>query len=260
MRLVLRSKRATPGHLVAAAFDIIDDLVSKDELDAAAQQAGAEVLGFAQEVGLPLALAWSAGKDSIALDYALRSVGIHQIPGVFCVASALEVPAQLSWAMEHLPDGVELQDQTDYDLDWLCRHPEMLFAKPGAEHFLKNVTRWGQHRFLEAHGPHLILTGRRRLDGNWLNAKHQLGAHFSRNSWWLSPIREWPHELVLAAMRHHPYGVPPIYAHDFGWEQGTGQWPGWKVGELGWSYLKIMDSDYADFVRPIVERAHAQAR
>lgn len=240
----LRGKRSYDAADVQAVYDQIGLFVSDAELDSALDAAAAELREVFDSVAIPAALLWSGGKDSIALAAVVERAGFSTIKGVMGVAAALEVPAQLAWARANRPAGVMIYDRSDFDLAWLRANPNMLFSRDGAECFLKNVTRWSQHRFLEAHGEHLMLNGRRRADGNWFNSKDERGVHQSRGGTWYSPIRDWPHELVLAAVRRHPGGCPPVYSWPRGWEHGTGPFPGWKF-RGAFEYLQQIDPDYA---------------
>lgn len=196
----------------------IESRVSRAELDAAVSSAAEEV--SRRVVGRNAAFAWSGGKDSLALEVVMRAAGIEEC---VMVITDLEFPEFLAWATDHMPARLEVVN-TGQDLDWLASRPDMLF--PGdattAAKWFKSVQHAGQERYYRSRGLDVLMLGRRRADGNFVGDD---GEYESRGVVRYSPIRDWSHELVLAAIRYRGLELPPIYDWPRGFRVGTGPWP-----------------------------------
>lgn len=108
------------------AIASIEDTVSREELDELTAATVADIKATTD--GKHAAYAWSAGKDSIVLSKLCEAAGITDSMIGVC---DLEYPAFAAWIEEHKPDGCEVIN-THQDIDWLAKHPEMLFPKDSA--------------------------------------------------------------------------------------------------------------------------------
>jgi 3'-phosphoadenosine 5'-phosphosulfate sulfotransferase (PAPS reductase)/FAD synthetase len=170
-------------------------------------------------------LAWSGGKDSIALAWLYdRAIGDNpwNRRGCAVLTAELEYPAFEAWQLEHLPNGVDVV-RTPQTWDWLARNPGWLFPRDsrGSSAWFAAVQHAGQDRWQRAHGGTLVL-GRRADDGNRVpKAGHDVKRGVGPR---LYPIRDWPREAALALIRREGLPLPPIYRWPRGWRTGTGPW------------------------------------
>ena len=192
------------------------------------------------------ALAWSGGKDSLVCELAARRAGIDD---AVLVISRLEYPAFLAWATLNMPDGLTIVCRDQINETWLAAHPRMLFphGNDGAAWF-RHVQHAGQRDYARATGAALIL-GRRTADGNHVGDPLPGGARGYTDragTTRISPIHDWPHEAVLAAIHHHRIDLPPCYSWPRGWQVGTGAWPArqWTTSRAhGWSEVWTIDPE-----------------
>ena len=105
------------------AMENIERLISREEVNDFAEKAVADVQR--ESAGIKAAYAWSGGKDSIVLGDICEKAGIET--GYFAY-SELDYPEFVRWCMEHKPDGV-IPINTGYDLEWLSRHQNLIFAE-----------------------------------------------------------------------------------------------------------------------------------
>ena len=194
--------------------------------------------------GRRAAYCWSGGKDSIALSFLAEAAGVKDcVMGI----SNLEYPAFLQWVTAHMPAGLEVIN-TEQDLDWLARHPEMLFPANSAiaAKWFKIVQHTAQARYYRERGVDVLLLGRRRADGNYLGAAGELIYTSSDGVTRYSPIGLWEHEDVLAAVERSGIGWPPIYSWPRGFQVGTHSWPArqWTGSvQNGWREVYAIDSE-----------------
>ena len=78
--------------------------------------------------GKRAAYAWSAGKDSLVLGEICEKSEINDCMMAVC---DLEYPAFRRWVDRHKPKGLEIIN-TGQDLEWLSKHPNMLFPQDSA--------------------------------------------------------------------------------------------------------------------------------
>ncbi len=185
---------------------------------------------------------WSGGKDSLALDYVCRLAGITD-----CVLaiSELEYPAFLQWVTDNMPDGLTVLN-CGLDLDWLAKHPDMLFPKgPYGPRWFSLINHKGQERYYRSQNLDVILLGRRRVDGNYCGPKGDVNLYTNgRGITRYSPISEWPHEAVFSLIDRENIPMPPCYDWPRGFQVGTGSWPArqWTVDQdHGWSEVWSID-------------------
>ena len=232
-------KQSTDNSVWLDAAARIEELVSRDELDAATAAALAEIRAVTD--GKKAAYAWSGGKDSLVIAQMCRDLGITD--SVF-VHTELEYPVFLTWCLENKPEGCEVIN-TGQNLDWLCKHPVMLFPdkSPVISRWFEIVQRTGIRRYFNAHNLDIIVAGHRKADGNFVGR----GSNILSNSAGVvrySPLADWPHELVLAYIHYHSIPLPPIYSWKDGYRCGTHPWPsrmGMKTIADGWADVYDID-------------------
>lgn len=239
MKRVIGRKQSTNNQVWIDTAARIEELVSRDELEAATDSALSEIRTMT--AGKKSAFAWSGGKDSLVIEKMCRDIGIED--SVF-VHTNLEYPAFLSWCLENKPEGCEVIN-TGQDLDWLCRHPAMLFPDKSTviSRWFGIVQRTGIQRYFKAHDLDIIVVGHRKADGNFVGR----GANILKNGAGVvrySPMADWPHELVLAYIHYHAIELPPIYSWKDGYRCGTHPWPsrmGMKSVADGWADVYAID-------------------
>ena len=191
--------------------------VSERRIDELVKRTAEEV--YRVTGGRRVAYAWSGGKDSLALEYVMRAVGVASCVLVVC---NLEMPSFLEWVAVHRPRELVIVN-TGQGLDWLAAHPEMLFPADAntAGKWFRVVQHRGQEKFSREHSLDFLMLGRRRADGNYLGEK---GIYKTRGCTRYSPIREWTHEEVFALIRYKNIALPPVYDWPRGFRVGTGPW------------------------------------
>jgi len=217
----------------------IEEAVSESDLDKLAKKTVKEIRK--QTAGKKAAYAWSAGKDSIVLGNLCREAGI--IPCVL-VRCDLEYPAFVEWIDHNSPEGLTTIN-THQDLDWLKRHPEMLFPKDSkaAALWFHIVQHRGQAQYYKDNGLDMLLLGRRKADGNYVGR----GSNTYTNSAGVtrySPLSDWTHEDILAYIHYRSLNLPPIYGWKNGYLCGTHPWPArqWTgTTENGWAEVDGID-------------------
>ena len=110
----------------------------------------------------------------------------------------LEYPAFAAWVQANKPAGCEVIN-THQGLDWLAKHPEMLFPQESATagRWFSIVQHRAQREYFKAHELDIIILGRRRADGNFVGRGSNIytdGKGVTR----FSPLAAWSHEHVLA--------------------------------------------------------------
>lgn len=231
----VRQSRRAPDHARAASL-----------VDQAAQR----IQDYARE---PV-LAWSGGKDSLALGVVAASAGVTTSMMV-TADQELEYPAFLTWAAAHAPIGLYVEERDRLNLAWLAKHPEMLFPRESriAARWFRLTQHAGQRSYMKRSGADVLVLGRRVADGNYCGPVARGGAReyqdpkgFTR----LSPIWDWTHEDVLNVIAANRVQMPPIYDWPRGFRVGTGPWPSRAVSSLrqGWEETMSIDPD-------VVERA-----
>jgi hypothetical protein len=233
MRLILKAKSAYTNDQVAQVFADIEQYVTVDETQQAIDEAVAEIRAV---VGLNrdrVVYGWSGGKDSVALQVLMEAAGIQR--AVLGLVPAFEFTDYTDWVEHHRPEGLTAYGNPAYDLPWLARddNHRFLFPKTAKLGYFWTLagTRWAQLKYQEQYRPILQIYGRRRADGNQIG-QEQYGISTARNGITsYSPMRAWPHELVLAVVHYYRRPLPPVYWWPHGWTAGTGAWAGRRVSK-----------------------------
>lgn len=219
----------------------IEELVSRADLDALVEKTVANIREVTS--GKSAAYAWSAGKDSIVLSKICEISGITACMIGVC---DLEYPAFMEWVNANKPAGCEVIN-TGQNLEWLAKHPEMLFPQDGhtAARWFQIVQHRAQREYFKRHNLDMIILGRRRADGNYVGRKSNTytdGKGVTR----YSPLADWSHEHILAFIHYHHLQLPPIYGWCNGYLCGTHPWPArqWTENEEnGWREVYNIDPD-----------------
>lgn len=187
------------------------------------------------------AYAWSAGKDSIVLGHICEAAGVTDSMIGVC---DLEYPSFLHWVEDNKPGNCEIIN-THQDLDWLAKHPEMLFPQDSAAagRWFSIVQHRAQRLYFKAHKLDVIILGRRRADGNFVGRGSNIyvdGKGVTR----FSPLAGWSHEHVLAYIHYHDLQLPPIYGWKNGYLCGTHPWPArQRTGSIENGWREVYDID-----------------
>ena len=219
----------------------IEAAVSRQELDALVDATVEDIR--AKTSGKIAAYAWSGGKDSIVLDKLCEMAGVTSSMIGVC---NLEYPAFMKWVDENKPDGCEVIN-TGQDLEWLSKHPEMLFPQNSttAARWFSIVQHRAQREYFAERDLDIIILGRRRADGNYVGRKSNIytdGKGVTR----YSPLADWSHEHILAFIHYHRLPLPPIYGWHNGYLCGTHPWPArqWTGSEEnGWREVYNIDKE-----------------
>jgi len=253
MKRVLGRKQSIDNARWIEAIANIEELVSKDELDNAVATTCESVKQVTE--GKNSAYAWSGGKDSLVIADMCQRLGITKC--VF-VHTELEYPAFLNWCLEHMPEGCKVIN-TGQDLDWLAKHPAMLFPDNSTivSRWFGIVQRRGIQKYFLENKLDIIITGHRKADGNYVGKGTNIftnGAGVTR----YSPLSDWPHELLLAYIHYNNIPMPPIYDWKDGYRCGTHPWPsrmGMKSIDEGWADVYSIDPSIVEAAAAKIESA-----
>lgn len=125
MKYVLGKKQTSRNEDFVKAWNNIEQLVSREEAE---KLVAAAVLDIKRKTaGKNVAYAWSGGKDSLALQVVCERAGINKC--VLCTASKLEYPGFVDWCKANAPHGLTIVDNEKLDIQYVAKHPEMLFPQ-----------------------------------------------------------------------------------------------------------------------------------
>lgn len=251
----LGRKQSISNDAWLEAVATIESAVSRSELDDLTAVTIEDIRDVVD--GKRAAYAWSAGKDSIVLGHICKAAGVKDSMIGVC---DLEYPAFAAWIDANKPDGCEVIN-THQNLDWLSKHPEMLFPKDSAAagRWFSIVQHRAQRIYFKAHQLDIIILGRRRADGNFVGRGTNIytdGKGVTR----FSPLAVWSHEHVLAYIHYHKLPMPPIYGWKNGYLCGTHPWPArqWTGGiENGWREVYAIDPSIVIAAAEKMESARA---
>lgn len=219
----------------------IEELVRRSDLDALVDKTVADIRAVTS--GKSAAYAWSAGKDSIVLGKICEMAGITACMIGVC---DLEYPAFMEWVNANKPDECEVIN-TGQDLEWLTKHPEMLFPQNSATaaRWFQIVQHRAQKEYFKRRNLDMIILGRRRADGNYVGCNSNIYTD-SKGVTRYSPLADWSHEHILAFIHYNQLPLPPIYGWRNGYLCGTHPWPArqWTGSEKnGWHEVYSIDPD-----------------
>ena len=221
------------------AVATVEKAVPRDELNALVSVTIEDIK--ATIGGKRAAYAWSAGKDSIVLGRICEATGVTDSMIGVC---DLEYPAFATWIEANKPTGCEVIN-THQDLDWLDKHPEMLFPQDSAAagRWFSIVQHRAQRLYFKSRELDIIILGRRRADGNYVGRGTNIYTD-AQGVTRYSPLAAWSHEHVLAYIHYHKLPRPPIYGWKNGYLCGTHPWPArqWTgSAENGWREVYEID-------------------
>jgi 3'-phosphoadenosine 5'-phosphosulfate sulfotransferase (PAPS reductase)/FAD synthetase len=217
----------------------IEQTISADELDALVKKTVRDIKK--QIKGKNAAFAWSGGKDSLVLEQLCYMADIGE--GVL-VISELEYRAFLAWVTDNMPPLLEVIS-TGQDLEWLSKHPAMLFPQDSATaaKWFHIVQHRGQAQYAKRRGIDLLLLGRRKADGNYVGRNSNIYTDNTGTTRY-SPLSDWRHEDILAFIHYHDVPLPPFYGWVNGYYCGTHPWAArqWTQSvENGWREVYAID-------------------
>ena len=255
MKRILGRKQNSDNALWLDAAARIEELVSREELDAAVDAAKEEIGRVA--AGKKTAYAWSGGKDALVIGRICEDLGIRDSA---LVRTDLEYPAFLAWCVKRKPKGCEVIN-TGQNLDWLSRRPAMLFPDNSvvASRWFQIVQQAGIRQYFKARALDMIIVGHRKADGNFVGKGSNI-LNAAGGVVRYSPLADWPHELILAYIHYHKIPTPPIYGWKDGYRCGTHPWParsGMKSVADGWADIYEIDPS---IVRQAAEKIDSAAR
>lgn len=170
--------------------------------------------------GRKLAMAWSGGKDSIALQLIMEKSGLDY--DSFIVVSRMEYPEFIKWINDNKPKGLNFV-KSNHDFEWLASHNEMLFPQDSTTNakWYKIVQHEGQRAFARSNDIDIMLLGRRKADGNYTGRGTNHYQKKTETFMRYCPIADWKHEEVMALLHYEGVKMPPIYSYPNGFRNGT---------------------------------------
>lgn len=254
----LPRKQASAQVEWLTALEEIQATADRGKADAMIEEAAADVRKRLPSIGRYPAYGWSGGKDSMVIRLVAEAAGVSE---AVLVITDLEYPEQLAWLTDHMPAGLEVVLRP-WDLEWLSKHPEMLFPRDAAtaSRWFAGVQHWGQRRYCKDRGVDVLLMGRRRADGNYIGRG---GADVYRDKdgfarW--SPLADWSHEQVLYVLAAYEVPLAPSYFWPRGFRVGTGAWPArqWTEStEHGWTEVYEIDPTVVETAALVLPSAAA---
>lgn len=173
--------------------------------------------------GRRVGYAWSGGKDSQALEVVMTAAGFTDC----CFGMTnLEYQAFLVWVTDHMPAGLQVYNN-GWDVNWLARHEPWMFPTTAAiaGHWFSGVQHRAQRLFIGDRGLDLLITGRRRADGNYTPGED--GVYRGPDgALRYAPLRAWSHADVFACLEYAGVtAAAPFYRWPRGYRVGTHSWP-----------------------------------
>jgi 3'-phosphoadenosine 5'-phosphosulfate sulfotransferase (PAPS reductase)/FAD synthetase len=251
----LAKKQNVSNDAWLEAVASIELTVSKAELDGVVRDTIEHIKRTTK--GKKSAYAWSAGKDSIVLGHICEQAGITDCLIGVC---NLEYPAFAAWIEENKPKSCEVIN-TGQDIEWLAKHPDMLFPQDSAKaaRWFSIVQHTAQTRYFKKHGLDMLILGRRRADGNYVGGAEAVYTN-AKGITRYSPLAGWKHEYILAYIHYHKLLMPPIYGWKNGYLCGTHPWAArqWtKSTENGWREVYGIDPSIVENAAQRIESAAA---
>lgn len=237
-----------------SAWENAERLYPAAQLDALVERTLAEMRGLI--AGRRVAFAWSGGKDSLVVEWLCAQLGVQAC--VFGMTN-LEYPEFLAWVTDHMPEQLTVIN-TGQDLAWLRQNPRMIFPQTPQDNarWFRVVQHTAQRRYFKDHDLNMLVLGRRTAEGNHCGPA---GIYTNREGVTrYSPIRDWPHEAVLALLKREGYSLPPIYGYPRGWQVGTGNWAQrlyTATPEQGWDETWQISPDLVREAATVLPQAQA---
>jgi 3'-phosphoadenosine 5'-phosphosulfate sulfotransferase (PAPS reductase)/FAD synthetase len=189
-----------------------------------------------------IVLAYSGGKDALAVAFLLREAGV---PFVGICETSFYFAKATADIKRTATEFEDIRFFDSLDDDWLRRHPEFIFTDDGklkAQTYLARQQTTVRRKAREL-GASIILWGRR-------NQENTVIAPVRRDKTGVLhvfPIREWRHEAVWELIDGNIPARPWIYGTHFGYIRGNApfyslsrRYMGGSVAEC-WRYCNLLD-------------------
>lgn len=219
---VLKNRAFTSHNeeLFNHVFNNIDQYVSRSHINDLIDKTCNEIIQVTK--GKNTAIAWSGGKDSVVLQLVAQEVGIHNaVIGL----TDLEYKQYKSWLEKNSPNNLTTIN-TGQDIEWLKQNAEFLFPKDNviSSRWYKFVQQRAQDIYFKEKELDILLLGRRKADSNYVG-KGGKNIYTNRDGVTrYSPISEWSHEEVIAAIRYFNLPISPFYNMPRAFYLGTHPW------------------------------------
>ena len=166
-----------------------------------------------------ITLAFSGGKDSLAMALIAASLGFRQAACEECfVLQCMKEDTRANAARI----GLEVHYMDSLSKNWLMEHPRMLFAELPIQAKLYHARQQTSlARFAKANNTQIVVFGRRRQE-NTIKSP----AYLKDGVWQCFPIFDWSHEDVWEFIHANGLPVPRIYATEYGQREGYAPWIG----------------------------------
>lgn len=240
-RALGRKKNNTQEQWIEVVSNI-EKHISRDEVDHHVYRALKEIKEITG--GKHCAIAWSGGKDSLAVAKLANLVGIEK--GIFA-HTGVEYPAFMEWVAKNKPGAVEPM-YSGHDIEWIAKHPGFLFPKTTALHdrWYQMVQRDTVTRYVRKENIDIMLYGRRVLDGNFIKRLNGRCIYTNKEGVTIyNCIADWTHELLFGFLHYYGVELPPIYGWKNGFREGTHSWTARKsddgTDQTAWDELYEID-------------------
>jgi hypothetical protein len=137
----------------------------------------------------------------------------------------------------------------------------MLFPRDSATaaKWFSLIQHRAQKEYYRANELDLILLGRRRSDGNFVGRDGE-NIYTAEGVTRMSPIADWSHAEVFAAIEYTGSELPPFYRWPRGYRVGTHSWPArqWCQTEAqGWAEVHSIDPAVVELAADYMPGARA---
>lgn len=212
---MLKNKRYNTQKEWEDAFKRCTDFISKREIDRKINTA-VQRLDRILENRNPVCC-WSGGKDAQVIRHIYERAGFDNF--TMGCGGELEYPEFLRWAMFNKPANTTVYTfKPDYE--YLNDHEELIFpASSRYDYFYStHINQAAWYNYCKEFGADAIVLGHRQLDGNQCGAD---GVSTRNGILKVSPIYDFTHEEVFAAIRYYNMPMAPIYQWEDGYREGT---------------------------------------
>lgn len=239
MKRVLGRKRSSSSADWMDAVERIEEFISPEEVEIFAAQAAERIRKAC--AGKKVAYAWSGGKDSIVLADILEKQDVSEGYFAYC---DLDYPEFIRWVNANKPDGVKMM-HTGYDLEWLAKHQELIFATGLVGQRWHQISQKGPFtEMFFGNGLDILILGHRIIDGNVCGTEGFIRKKSGEVRF--NPLYDWPHEAILGYIHYNNIPLPPVYKWKDGYIQGTHAWPERDYCDtLDQGYREVYDIDPA---------------
>lgn len=203
MRIILGKRSRTSEKDFRYVYEHIGEFISPAETAAYELEIRNRIASY----GEPFALAYSAGKDSIALKYELDSMGT-EYRSLCYYSPDFEFESTARFVEECGPSRCVMIPDRITDDKFIKRHySELVFPQKASPLTYFYRAQEEMHEMaLKPYGIHTLITGKRRKDDN--NCELVKERKFYKE---FSPMWDMPHEAVFGIIRYHGLKLPKCY-------------------------------------------------